>query len=220
MRQTRGSEALAPHPRWRQTPPRPRGAPSVLRGGPSPPVHHVWRTDRTSMRLPGGVISRVAVRAWCRRSVRSGAGAMTRDVGCGLEALAPARAGAQPAMCTRAPGAPCPRLAGTGRRAAAGSPRRRDGRGRARDHVLVERWWRTVQEAEVSWKAEETPREALPGCATFLVRSNKGRQPQALGDQTPAAVSCGSYLEQTLFILALFCLDDGVRFNTRQGVSA
>jgi hypothetical protein len=52
----------------------------------------------------------------------------------------------------------------------------------------------------------------MQGLATFFVRYNEWRQHQALGYQTPAAVFFGSYLEQAILILTLFCLDDGVRF--------
>jgi putative transposase len=63
-----------------------------------------------------------------------------------------------------------------------------DGRGRARDNVFGERLWRTVQYEEVSLKDYETPREAMQGLETCFVRDNARRQPQALADQTPAAV--------------------------------
>jgi hypothetical protein len=47
---------------------------------------------------------------------------------------------------------------------------RMDGRGRALDHVFVERLWRTGKYAEVSWTDDETPHEAIQGVATFVVR--------------------------------------------------
>jgi putative transposase len=87
------------------------------------------------------------------------------------------------------------------------------GRGRALDNIFIERLWRTVKYEEVYLKDYETPREAMQGLATFFVRDNEWRQHQALGYQTPASVYFGSSLEQSILILALFCLDDGVRFN-------
>ena len=63
-----------------------------------------------------------------------------------------------------------------------------DGRGRALDNVCVERLWRTVKYAEVSWKDDETPREAIQGLETCFVRDNALRQHQSLAYQTPAAV--------------------------------
>ena len=76
---------------------------------------------------------------------------------------------------------------------------------------------------------DETPAEAIQGVAQVLVRDNEWRQPQARGDRTPAAVYFGSSVEQSSFILALFCLDDGVRlsgetvtalYNTLAGISS
>ena len=129
--------------------------------------------------------------AGLRRSGRSWAVSRTRAGGVGLEALDQALGGARPASFHRAPGAPCTSLDGTGRLAAAGLHMRRDGRGRALDNVFVERLWRTVKYAEVYLKADETPHEARQGLATFFVRYNEWRQPQALGYQTPASVYFG-----------------------------
>ena len=66
--------------------------------------------------------------------------------------------------------------------------------GRALAKVVVERLWRTVQSEEVYWKDDETPRQAMQGCAQCFVRSHSLRPPQALGYQTSAAVSCGAYV--------------------------
>ena len=68
----------------------------------------------------------------------------------------------------------------------------RDGRGRALDHVFVERLWRTVKYEEVYVKEYETPREAMQGLAQFFVHDHVLRQHQALGYQTPAAIYFGS----------------------------
>ena len=122
------------------------------------------------MRLHGGFISLVAVMDWCSRYVLAWAVSLTMDVGCCLEALAQALAGAQPEIFHSAQGAQCTRLDCTGRRASAGIQLSMDGRGRARDNVVVERLWRTVKDEEVEWKDDETPREALQGLATFFVR--------------------------------------------------
>jgi putative transposase len=148
----------------------------------------------TDLRLHGGLLSVVAVMDGCRRYVRSWVVSITMDVGFCLEAFDHALEVARPAICNRDQGAPCTSLDWTGRRASAGMQSRMDGRGRARDHVCVERLWRTGKYAEVSWKDYETPHEAMQGVATFVVRDNQRRQHQALQYQTPAAVYCGSYV--------------------------
>ena len=69
-----------------------------------------------------------------------------------------------------------------------------DGRGRALDHVFVERLWRTVKYEEVYVKDYGTPREAIQGLEQFFQLYNRQRLHQALGYQTPAAVYFSSYL--------------------------
>ena len=154
----------------------------------------VWRTDSTSLRLPGGVLSRGAVLEGFRRYVLSWAVSLTRAVGGWLEAVAQARGGARPDIFHTDQGAQFPSQDFTARLAAAGSQSSMDGRGRALDNVFVERLWRTVKYEEVYLKDYETPREAMQGLATFFVRYNEWRQHQALGYRTPAAVYFGSNL--------------------------
>jgi putative transposase len=90
----------------------------------------------------------VAVREWFRRSVRSWAVAITRDVGLCLAALDHALEGAQADIFHRDPGAQCTSLDGTGRLASGGRQLSMDGRGRARANGCGERLWRTVQYEE------------------------------------------------------------------------
>jgi putative transposase len=87
----------------------------------------------------------VAVLDWFRRYVLSWAVSITMDVGLCLEALDQALEVAQPEIFNSDQGAQCTSFDCTGRLASAGSQSSMDGRGRALDHVVVERWWRTVQ---------------------------------------------------------------------------
>ena len=117
----------------------------MLRGVPITRVNQVWSTDLTYIRLHGGFISRVAVRDWFSRSVLAWAVSITRDVGFCLDALEHALEGARPDIVNSDQGAQFTRLDFTGRLAAAGMQSSMDGRGRALDHVLVARLWRTVK---------------------------------------------------------------------------
>jgi putative transposase len=164
----------------------------LLRGGAITRVNHVWSTDITDIRLHSGFIYLVAVMDWFSRDVLSWAVSITMDVGFCLEAFDQALGVARPDIFNTDQGAQFPSNDFTGRLAAAGIQMSMDGRGRALDHVFIERLWRTVQYEEVYLKDYETPREAMQGLATFFVRYNEWRQHQALGYQTPASVYFGS----------------------------
>lgn len=112
---TRGREARSPTPRTSPAHPTPRVYPYGLRGVPITRANHVWSTAITSSRLPGGCISLGAVRAWCRRYVRSWAVAITMEVGFCLEALEQALQVAHPEIGKSDQGAQFPRIDFTGR---------------------------------------------------------------------------------------------------------
>jgi putative transposase len=101
--------------------------------------------DITDIRLHGGFLSWVAVMDGFSRYVLSWAVSITMDVGFCLEALDQALEVAQPAIFHSDHGAQFTSLDCTGRLAAAGIQMSMDGRGRALDHVFVERLWRTVK---------------------------------------------------------------------------
>jgi putative transposase len=144
-----GLETIDPQPRLSQAHADHRIYPYWLRSVPITRVHHVWRTDLTSIRLHGGLISLVAVMDWFSRYVLSWAVSITRDIGCCLEALEQALEVAQPEMFNTDHGAPFTSIDCTGRLASAGIRISMDGRGRALDNVFVERLWRTVKYEEV-----------------------------------------------------------------------
>jgi putative transposase len=119
--------------------------PYLLRGVPITPVHQVWSTDITSIRLPGGFVYLVAVLDWFSRYVLAWAVSITMDVGFCLEALEQALGVATPHIFHSDQGAQFTSLEFTGRLVAAGIQMSMDGRGRALDNVFVERLWRTVK---------------------------------------------------------------------------
>ena len=189
---TMGIEAIYPKPHLSQGHPTHRVYPYLLRDVPITRVNHVWSTDITYIRLHGGFIYLVAVMDWFSRYVLSWAVSITMDVGFCLEALEQALRVARPDIFNTDQGAQFTSNDFTGRLAAAGIQISMDGRGRARDNVLIERLWRTVKSEEVYLKDYETPREAMQGLGTFFVRYNEWRQHQALDYRTPASVYFGS----------------------------
>ena len=153
-------------------------------------MHHVWSTEITSIRLHQGWVSLVAVRDWFSRYVLSWALSVTLDGQFCREALLQAlRDGARPAMFNTDQGAQCTRSDCTGLLKHEGLQISMDGRGRALDNVFVERLWRTVKYEEVYVKDSTTVWEARQGLEQYFTFYNHERLHQALGSQTPAAVS-------------------------------
>ena len=144
-----GLETLYPKPHTRQPHPTPRVYPYLLRGVPIARVNQVWSTDSTSIRLHSGCVSLVAVMDWFSRYVLSWAVSITMDVGFCLEALDHALERAHPELFNSDQGAQLTSLDFTGRLESAGMRMSMDGRGRAPDHVFVERLGRTVKYEEV-----------------------------------------------------------------------
>jgi putative transposase len=66
-----------------------------------------------------------------------------------------------------------------------------DGRGRALDHVVVERWWRSVKDEEVYGRDDHSAGDARRRLARYCGLYHDERLHQALGYRTPAAVSQG-----------------------------
>jgi putative transposase len=172
----------------RQPHPTSRLSPYVRRGVPITEVNHVWRTDITSIRLRGGLVSLVAVMEWFSRSVLSWAVSIPQDVGLCLEALEAALSSGRPAIFKSEQGAQFTSLDCTARLEAAGIRISMDGRGRALDNIFVERLWRTVKYEEVSVHDYDTPREAIQGLQRYFEFYNRQRLHQALDYRTPAAV--------------------------------
>ena len=66
-----------------------------------------------------------------------------------------------------------------------------DGRGRAMDHVCMERLWRRVKDEEVYLQDYQTMRDAHQRLGQYIGFYNEERLRQALGYRTPAAVYHG-----------------------------
>lgn len=150
-------------------------------------VHAVWSAAITDSRLQAGLVSLVAVIDWFSRSVLSWAVSITRDVPCGVEALEHALSQGQPAIFHTAQGAQWTSQTCTTRLQAGGIRIRMDGRGRALDHVLVERLWRSVTYEAVDLRDDQTVWEVRQGVAHSFAFYHEERLQQALGYRPPAA---------------------------------
>ena len=72
-----------------------------------------------------------------------------------------------------------------------------DGKGRAIDNILTERFWRSVKYEEVYLKDYANPREAHYGLSMYHHFYNHERPHQSLDDATPAEIYFGRLLPIT-----------------------
>ena len=186
-----GWEAIDPKPRLSQPAADHVIDPYLLRGVKVDRIHQIWSADITYVRLAAGFVDLVAVIDWCRRYVVSWAVSMTMEVACCVEALDQAWRPGQPEIFNTVQGAQFTRRAFTERLQTGGIRISRDGRGRALDHVCVERWWRTVKSEEVYLRDDQSVRDARQGLTGYVAFYHHERLHQALGYRTPAAVYHG-----------------------------
>jgi putative transposase len=151
-------------------------------------VNQVWRAEITSIRVQAGFVYLVAVSDWFSRSGLSWGLSITMDVPFCVEALDQALGQGQPEILTTDQGAQFTRQAFTARLKAGGVRLSMDGRGRALDHVCVERLWRSVKDEEVYRRDDPTVEDAQHGLARYFAFDHAERLHQALGYRAPAEV--------------------------------
>jgi len=144
-----------------------------------------------TIRLQSGCVYLVAVIDWFSRYVLSWAVSITMDVPLCVQALDDALSQGQPEIFNTDQGAQFTSQAFTARLQKGGVRMSMDGRGRALDHVCVERLWRTVKYEEVYVRDYESVQDARQGLGRYFVFYNEARLHQALGYLTPAAVYRG-----------------------------
>jgi putative transposase len=183
-----GLEAIYPKPRLSQPAAGHTIYPYLLRGRKVDRVNQVWSADITYIRLQAGFVYLVAVIDWFSRYVMSWAVSITMDVPFCVEALEHALSQGQPEIFNTDQGAQFTSQAFTTRLKEGAIQISMDGRGRALDHVFVERLWRSVKYEEVYPRDYQTVWEARQGLARYFRFDNEERLHQALGYRPPAAV--------------------------------
>jgi putative transposase len=113
------------------------------------------------------------------------------DLACCVEALEQALGQGRPALLHTERGGQLTSQAFTARLKEGGIQIRMAGRGRALDHVCVERWWRSVKSEEGYRRDDQTVWDARHGVARSCAFDHGERRPQALGYRPPAAVYRG-----------------------------
>lgn len=158
---------------------------------PSHP-NHVWGIDITYIRLKRGWMYLVAVIDWYSRYVVSWQLDTTLEMPFVTTTVRSALRQAKPEIWNSDQGSHFTSPQYTEMLANAGVKISMDGKGRALDNIITERFWRTLKYEEVYVKEYSNPKEARKEIAKFIQRYNYERPHQSLEYQTPAEVYFGS----------------------------
>jgi putative transposase len=153
--------------------------------------NHVWAIDITYIRLSRSWLYLVAVIDWFSRYIVSWALDDTLEMPFVLDAVERALGQATPIIWNSDQGSHFTSAAYQERLRAAGVQISMDGKGRALDNIIMERFWRSLKYEEVYLADYGTPRIARQGIGTYIGRYNDTRLHQSLGYRTPSAVYRG-----------------------------
>ena len=150
--------------------------------------NQVWSADITYVRMAKGFMYLVAIIDWFSRYVLAWQLSNTLDPAFCLEALEAALVQGCPEIFNTDQGVQFTSLAFTSRLAQAGTAISLDGRGRAVDHICVERWWSTVKYEAIDLKDDDTVPVLEAGLEHYFAFYNDERLHQSLAYRTPAEV--------------------------------
>jgi len=153
--------------------------------------NHVWAIDITYIRLSRSWMYLVAVIDWYSRYMVSWALDETLAMPFVLDTVDRALAQATPLIWNSDQGSHFTSVSYRERLEAAGVRMSMDGKGRALDNIIIERFWRSLKHEEVYLRDYATPRDARKGIGAYITRYNDVRLHQALDYRTPGAVYRG-----------------------------
>jgi len=180
-----GLVSLAPGPCTSKPHPEHKVYPYLLRGEGIVRSDQVWCADITYVPMRTGYMYLMAILDWCSRFVLAWRLSNTLDVGFCLDALDEALSHGRPAIFNTDQGAQFTSDAFTGRLLAAGVQVSMDGRGRAYDNIIIERFWRNVKYEYLYLHSVETGRELHQGVHDYMEFYNHRRIHEALDYATP-----------------------------------
>lgn len=165
--------------------------PYLLRNVTPNRPNHVWGIDITYIRLKHGWMYLVAVIDWYSRYIVSWQLDQTLEMPFVMTAVRSALAQGTPEIWNSDQGSHFTSPQYTELLKNAGVQISMDGKGRALDNIITERFWRTLKYEEVYLHEYESPKEARMGISRFIKEYNTERPHQSLGDRTPAELYLG-----------------------------
>jgi len=168
--------------------------PYLLRGLVIERPHQVWAIDITYVRLRGGFCYLVALLDWFSRFVLAWELCGGLETFYCLRVLEAARsaAGGAAQIVNSDQGSQFTSAEWIAAVQASGAQVSHDGRGRALDNVIVERFWRTVKWDDIYLRDYASVPEARAGLGKFIEFYNWERPHQSLEDRTPGEVMKGT----------------------------
>ena len=160
--------------------------PYLLRNRSITRPNEVWSVDITYIRLEHGFVYLVAIMDWFSRRILSWEVSTSMDKGFCISALNRA---------IRLYGTPEIFNSDQGAQFTARDFQKiliknhvkisMDGKGRALDNVVIERFWRTLKYGEIYLKEYSNPIEAVEGIGKYIDKYNSRRPHTSLNDKTP-----------------------------------
>jgi putative transposase len=181
-----GIEALNRRPRTTKPEPGHKSHPYLLRGMEITRPNQVWAMDITYIPMARGFVYLAVVLDWATRRVLSWRLSITMEAAFCIETLenALARRG-KPDIFNTDQGAQFTAQAFTGVLADNSIAISMDGKGARRDHVFVERLWRSIKYAEVYLRSYDSVGEARSSIGRYLDFYNSRRLHSSLDGSTP-----------------------------------
>jgi putative transposase len=181
-----GIETLYPRRKLSRPHPDHKVYPYLLRGLDINHPGMVWCTDITYIRLRHGFVYLVAILDWFSRKVLSWELSNTLDYHFCVSALDEAlRHYGKPEIFNTDQGSQFTSEAFTEKLLSQGIRISMDGKGRALDNVVVERFWRSLKYDEVYLKEYNDVRECRQGIARYIEKYNSFRPHSSIGGITP-----------------------------------
>jgi len=183
-----GISGITPGPHLSRRAPGHRIFPYLLRGLVIERPNQVWGIDITYIRLLGGWLYLVAIIDWHSRYILSWELDETLEMPFVIPAVERALELARPEIWNSDQGSHFTSPQFTDCLQQAGVRISMDGKGRALDNILTERFWRTLKYEEVYLHDYANPKQARSGLSSYFDFYNHRRVHQSLDYLTPAEV--------------------------------
>lgn len=175
-----------PHTYHRRLPPEHEVYPYLLRGVVIERPNQVWSIDTTYIRLEDGFVYLTAIIDWFSRKVLSWDVSVTLDKSSAIEVLERAlRRYGSPEIFNSDQGVQFTSPAFLQPLKDAGVKISMDGKGRALDNVIIERFWRTIKYDEVYLNEYRSPAESRKRINEYITMYNGRRPHSSVGGKTP-----------------------------------